>query len=298
MSLDWVVVGLQKAQIPFARLNTETMDSAQWVVEPGRVWSWTRPSVAVTLSSVVSILYRRPEPPLAADVGAAERHLIQGQWRGLLDGLQSLTRVLWINDPWRSSRAESKILQLATARQLGLAVPATLITNSRSDAVAFANAQGGQVICKAIDAPLLVDGDESRFVFADRRTIADLEYMADKELAPFIVQQAILPKIDVRVTVVGDEAISASTRARTVDWRRDATASFGAHRLPRKVAMAAVEITRALGLTFAGIDFAVDSRGKYWFLELNPSGEWGWLQAVGLPIAEAIVRELDRGPIP
>ena len=36
--------------------------------------------------------------------------------------------------------------------------------------------------------------------------------------------------------------------------------------------------------------------GQHWFLELNPNGEWGWLQRAGLPIAAALAEVLTGAP--
>jgi hypothetical protein len=47
-----------------------------------------------------------------------------------------------------------------------------------------------------------------------------------------------------------------------------------------------------MSLRFAGIDLVLDESAGYWFIELNPNGEWAWLQAAGLPIAELIAHEL------
>jgi len=41
-------------------------------------------------------------------------------------------------------------------------------------------------------------------------------------------------------------------------------------------------------LYFGAIDI-VEHEGRFWFLEVNPNGEWGWLQKPnGVPIAEAL----------
>jgi glutathione synthase/RimK-type ligase-like ATP-grasp enzyme len=50
-----------------------------------------------------------------------------------------------------------------------------------------------------------------------------------------------------------------------------------------------------LGLTYAAIDLAL-SNGEYWFIEVNPTGEWGWLDGAERPIAAAIAEELMRSP--
>ncbi len=51
-------------------------------------------------------------------------------------------------------------------------------------------------------------------------------------------------------------------------------------------------LVRALNLRFGAIDL-VRCDGKVWFLEINPTGEWAWLEHVfGDRIASAIADEL------
>lgn len=38
-------------------------------------------------------------------------------------------------------------------------------------------------------------------------------------------------------------------------------------------------LVRDLGLTFAAIDLVVQD-GEYFFLEVNPTGEWGWVMDI------------------
>ena len=47
-----------------------------------------------------------------------------------------------------------------------------------------------------------------------------------------------------------------------------------------------------LGLTFGGVDL-IFANNKYYFIEVNPTGEWGWLKSVAkLPIDKAIVKSM------
>jgi len=48
-----------------------------------------------------------------------------------------------------------------------------------------------------------------------------------------------------------------------------------------------------LGLTYGAIDLAVSGDTVH-FIEINPTGEWGWLDGPDRPIAKAIVDELCR----
>jgi glutathione synthase/RimK-type ligase-like ATP-grasp enzyme len=54
-------------------------------------------------------------------------------------------------------------------------------------------------------------------------------------------------------------------------------------------------MTRALGLKFSAIDLVVDVHGDVWFLELNPNGQWGFVElATGQPIGAAMAALLER----
>lgn len=49
-----------------------------------------------------------------------------------------------------------------------------------------------------------------------------------------------------------------------------------------------------LNLNFGGIDLALVD-GKYYFIEVNPTGEWGWLEIkTGMNISETIKNALGE----
>jgi len=207
-----------------------------------------------------------------------------------------MPRAVWMSPPSAIDRAEAKLLQLEGARGAGFDIPDTLVTNSRDAALEFA-ARHLATVVKALDAPLLGPSTSPSFVFTTLITDAVLAEMNAVEGAPLIFQQAILPKTEVRVTVVGDRVFGAAAESIALDWRQDADARFRPLELPDEIAAKCAGLVRAFGLRFAGIDLLRDQSGRYWFLELNPNGEWGWLQAIGLPIAEAIVDVLTLDPV-
>jgi glutathione synthase/RimK-type ligase-like ATP-grasp enzyme len=46
---------------------------------------------------------------------------------------------------------------------------------------------------------------------------------------------------------------------------------------------------KRLGLEFGALDFIVTETGVWYFLEVNPSGQWLWIEDLtGLPIADSI----------
>jgi glutathione synthase/RimK-type ligase-like ATP-grasp enzyme len=63
--------------------------------------------------------------------------------------------------------------------------------------------------------------------------------------------------------------------------------------LPNDVAKGCMDLVRRLGLRFGAIDLVLEPSGDYRFLEVNPNGQWGWIQTrTGQPIAGAIVDEM------
>ena len=64
--------------------------------------------------------------------------------------------------------------------------------------------------------------------------------------------------------------------------------------LPADIVDKCRALTKALDLRYGAIDLIADRDGRYWFLEINPNGQWAWIERrTGLPLASAIVDELE-----
>jgi hypothetical protein len=160
---------------------------------------------------------------------------------------------------------------------------------------------GDEAVCKSVASAYWEADEVPHFVFARRLRIRDLPQPTRLALAPLTFQRAVAHKCDVRATVVGESVIAAvrkpSTADESLDWRLAPRGEWQAHALPSTVAEACSRLVNELNLRFAGIDLALDNDGNYWFIELNPNGEWGWLQVAGLPIAKALADELVAGAL-
>lgn len=298
VSADWVVRELRARDSSFVRINTERLAERRYVINPANGdWIYETAQATYDLSGLRSVWYRRPERPVLStdtELTDGEADYIADQWAGVIDGLAMLP-CRWMNSPHAGARAESKILQLRRAKAIGLRIPETLVTNSRDEALEFIKNVEGTSVVKALSSSLIQDGNGSRFVFTSVATVELISTALNTEVAPFVLQEAIEPKEDVRVTVVGERVLAARLPdVGTLDWRRvHQRAQFELWELPSALAEACVELVQHFGLRFGAIDFALSDSGEYYFLELNQNGEWGWLQETcGLPIAEAITDEL------
>jgi glutathione synthase/RimK-type ligase-like ATP-grasp enzyme len=210
----------------------------------------------------------------------------------------------WVNHPSRIADAEYKPVQLVAAARAGLRVPATVVTNDVSSARDFATGVGGPVVYKTLASPAVPDGDRLGLIYT---TGVDRDRLDDERigLTAHLFQRRMAKRRDVRVTIVGDRVFAVDIRVQgspraMLDWRAD----YAAHRyevteLPPDVEKRLVEMVHGLGLRFAAVDFVVDAEDQnegYVLVDVNPNGQWGWLQeTTGLPVAAAVADELTGG---
>ncbi len=82
-----------------------------------------------------------------------------------------------------------------------------------------------------------------------------------------------------------------------MDWRADYRAlSYAAIQPPAALEDALLAFMHQMGLAYAAVDFVVTPEGRWVFLEANPGGQYGWLEAhTGLPISAALADLLSAG---
>lgn len=314
VTADFFEVRLAQARVPYARLNTEELASLPISfrlalgtdAHPASPTGYfTAGGRRIALDEVTAIYYRRPVPPVLPDTtlpglrGWMESELRRA-WGGLLS---ARPEVRWVNHPLATSAASYKPEQLARAARFGLPVPDTLITTDPAEGEAFCDARGWTVITKPIGHGEILADDEAddRVVYTNRvppSARTQLHRVAD---CPTLFQQTIEKDVDLRVTVAGRELVAVALHSQeraisAVDCRRANMAGMRYSRatLPDDVADRLLALTASYGLHYGAVDLVRDREGELWFLELNPAGQWAWLEQVaGAPIAAALIRCLQ-----
>ncbi|MFG1315486.1 hypothetical protein [Xanthobacter autotrophicus] len=206
----------------------------------------------------------------------------------------------WFNDPSATYRAESKPYQLREAYKLGFDVPETLVTNDKAADVP--RLLGKKMVIKSVDTVILSEGNSQHFGYT---VVADWSdcILTDFRTIPVTCQTLLSPKLDLRVTVIGDRLWCSTVETKEGriegDWRLMPKTEliYKEYDLPAEVERRCRTLMRILGLRYGAVDLAL-SAGRYWFIEINPTGEWGWLDRDGRGISEAIAAELalEVGP--
>jgi glutathione synthase/RimK-type ligase-like ATP-grasp enzyme len=289
---DWLILELEKRTAPFVRFNTQ-----DYPQRTGLTWSSAGSAVlridgrSHDLAAFTSIWYRRPVPPvMPSDMDPHQAAWARGEAQEALMGVwRTLDHLLWVNHPDRNRLAQSKPSQLRVAAALGFDVPEALITNDRLAAEEFARAQQDGAICKPLRDGR-VPGDKDRVFFTSALSNNELP-LSGLGREPYLFQARVPKRYDVRVTVIGNDVMAAriysqqQEDART-DWRRGATSPpHEVEALPAELAARCVDLCRHYGLRFGAIDLARRPDGGYSFFEVNPNGQWAWVeQRTGLPL--------------
>ncbi|MEV0585346.1 MvdC/MvdD family ATP grasp protein [Nonomuraea sp. NPDC050310] len=263
----------------------------------------------VELDALTAVLVRRPQQPEPhPEIEDPEaRAYIQQQCEAFSSDLWEQLDCRTVPAP-RSAvlRAQRKSRQLTLAGRIGFELPETLITTDPDDLLDFYNRHDGRIITKALDLPWLIRADGERTSrYTEPVSTRDVAYADAIRFAPVIVQEYVPKKVEIRATVVGDTVFAAEIHSQQsnhakFDWRRYdlGTTRHEVHHLPAEVARRCVEIVERLGLSYGAIDLILTPDGRYVFLEINPSGQWVWVEkTVGLPITEALCDLLLHGQV-
>ena len=103
--------------------------------------------------------------------------------------------------------------------------------------------------------------------------------------------------MDLRVTVVGDELFAAAIHSQESEYPSTSgwTWATRGSRLPtcQRTSLEDVDLMGRLGIVYGAIDLRRMPDGRHVFLEINPAGQWLFVEAVtGQPIAAALARLL------
>ncbi|MDI1449082.1 MvdC/MvdD family ATP grasp protein [Polyangium sp. 6x1] len=258
--------------------------------DPGTVWvrgERLRPD---------AIWLWRVWPRIEAKGMAAEKEVVNREAGALFFGALALLEGRWVDAPERARAAENKLLQLRLARECGLRIPDTRFTSDPDAARALFEAHEGRVVCK-LHAPLEYGMQAGRAFPTRRLRTKDLAHLDALRRGPMIFQEEIPKALELRVAWAGGAAWTGALDGKEcgADWRFSQAGSWKPHALDVATKGKLAELMRRLGLRQGCLDLIVTPGGETVFLEVNPTGEWGMLEAeLGLPIAASLAETLLR----
>ncbi len=265
-------------------------------------------SETLSLADIGTVWYRRfaPGGRLSRGLDPQIRQASVDESRASLLGLLTALPARQV-DRWQDVRlAEHKPRQLQIARELGLVVPPTLVTNDPAAVRRFAARHRGGLVTKMLSSFAIQEGGEEKVFYTSPVGPNDLDDLEGLRLCPMTFQARLDHVAALRCTIVGDRVLCASlpTSAKTergaVDWRRDQqvlSERFMREEIDPEVGARLIALARRLGLHYGVAELLRMADGRHVFLELNPVGDFHWVERVaGLPISSALADLLCAPP--
>lgn len=228
--------------------------------------------------------------------------VIDDETRKTLEGLMFSHPGKIVNDPRNNYMAQNKLDQLRIAKSIGknVVVPSTIVTNNPQEIGQFYEQHKGK-ICFKLQKGAIIDLDSKRYTVMTN--LVEEKYLGERELleqCPHMFQEYFDKDYEVRVTTIGDMSIgtaihSQESEVSKIDYRRYdfKNVPYKKIRLPEDVEDFCCSMLRHYGLHFGAFDFIVSKDNKYVFLELNPNGQWLWLEQLsGFKISKVLTEYL------
>ncbi|PSB20738.1 hypothetical protein C7B76_05930 [filamentous cyanobacterium CCP2] len=190
----------------------------------------------------------------------------------------------WVNS-WKAYQFhQEKPLQLAKAKQIGVTIPDTLISNDPEQIKEFTYLHE-KVIFKPVTGGAHTQLLTEKHLEPDRlKTVL--------KLAPVTIQEYI-PGTNLRSYAIGSSVYTAEIRSSALDFREDQSAQLIPFELPDTIQKQCQSIAQAFFLEWTAIDWRLTPAGEYVFLEANPSPMFLHFEhQTGLPITQSLMQLL------
>lgn len=234
---------------------------------------------------------RLPRPPLMEqlqDEGEAFTVVEERRYaRWLIDMQQASCSIRWINMPAAAMASENKLIQLKSARHRGIPVPRTLITADPERFRAFLRSEGTIVAKPLCGYSWEYESGESLTAFAALLDSARGSTLSDADIAQCVTvyQQRIDKVADVRMVIMGPDVLAyriIQKGEQHFDFRlgfyQKDHLKYEEIPVPPSLKHKMLAFMSSLGINFASADFALKADGEFVFLDLNPNGQWLFIE--------------------
>jgi len=227
----------------------------------------------------------KPNPQTAAEDAKFAANEYRSFYHSLMYLLETLP-VRVVNKYAASRFINNKSVQLLLARDCGMNVPRTLMTNSPQAVREYFRGNPQRTICKTFSTHIWEKEQGGPVVVTETFELSADRLPDDEVLtyAPAIYQEMVVKKFDVRMVLLGAAVYSYSLHnpKGALDWRGDATQGLvrvEAIVTPPEVEKSVLAFAAKSCIAFGSFDFAIDNQDRWWFLEVNEGGQFLWLDA-------------------
>lgn len=276
-------------QIDFFRIDVDKFSEYNICIK-NEGWIISKEDRYITSKDIYSIYYRKPMLPDLRVYDPQYHLMIQRDIIAVINGLADSFSGKVLTKPSVLRKTENKIFQLLYASKNGWNIPQSYIGNSSDNCIKYENELS---IIKPITTGKTYG--KNGWEFYQTNVFKGIE--KEISLTPVYLQDYIAKQYEVRVSIVGKYvyAVRIDTKNK-IDWRAD----YQNHKYtqidcPDDIIKKCYQLMEDFELTFGAFDFIVTPKDEWIFLEVNPNGQWLWLeQSLGLDISKKIVGYLTN----
>ncbi len=257
----------------------------------------------VKINNIWKAWYRKPEDfNISENIQNTEAiNFIKKESQQALHFVYNFPGLKWLNHPDDIRKAERKYLQLQIAKNNGLSIPPTIITNNKIEAETFFNSHPN-LICKVLHSIIVTENEPYYSSYTHKINKNNFyNFLNNINLCPVLFQEYIDKKYEIRSTIVNGKVFSCkidsqSSKESKIDFRLASNISDIPHeqiQLPKNIDNALISITTYFGLKYSAIDLILNKNNEYIFLEINPNGQWYWIEILTkMKISDEIIKTL------
>lgn len=192
-----------------------------------------------------------------------------------------LERNRWLNSDQTSD--PRKYHQLLLASRLGLTIPDSMVVGTRESVLKFWNKHDKQIIIKPLQDAHHIQTESHTYIqythILGEKEILEMPH----KFHPCMIQKAIKKNIEIRSFYLNGKFFSmgicsASDKQTCVDFRRYNDTNPNRripYQLPQTLEMKLEQLMQRLNINSGSIDIILGNDGNYYFLEVNPVGQFG-----------------------
>ena len=309
ITADYVCSRLEQSQLQYVRLNTDQLTEKAELLYKCNVFSLDIDRQILKLDDINCVWCRRPQslrPQRGLSLEKGEQTHVVSEWNAAIEGFLAHIPVdFWINHPSNNALATSKLEQLSRANKIGLKIPETLVTQSFEEIMRFWKKCKGCLILKPISHGYIErhNPKEDTLIFTNQVTLEQIISNQNLlSLCPTLFQKKVEKVFDIRINIVDKEVIAVAIYAsdqnelQTTDIRRDnmRNVRYELIDLPFFIRDKILELCHSYKLRFAAIDMAFTKESDWIFFEINPNGQWAWLDLEGVTdIASSLLKSMQ-----
>lgn len=292
-SIDYTVdyiIDKYKNRVKFYRLNVDKFEEYSLCLRDNGNWIIGNSRWEIDLNDIYSIYYRKPILPSLDEYDVAYHTMIAKDIISMINGIVDSFSGTVLTKPFILRKSENKIYQIKLAYECELIMPNSLLTNSTSKANKFISKYDS--IIKPISIGKLTTKDKVKLF----QTSVIKKNLEEISLNPVYIQKYEQKYYEVRITIIGNNIYPVKIMPyNKIDWRIDQEKNiYELIDIPKDIKDKCLNLMNKMDIKFGAFDFIVNQNKEFIFLEVNPNGQWLWLEeTLDIDISKKIIDYLQ-----